>query len=243
MKPDANAHRAAGSPAGFLAWLPLLAGLGFLASCGDFVLFPEDEVSPVASFTIAPAESLACAEETVTVDASASEDPGAQEGEELQYAWTFASAPGGSQATFADDTAVSTTFSPDVTGTYQVKLTLTTSIRGATAEKTEAMTAEDTPIAVISYTPTSVKAGDEVTLSGNESMDPLEDCSSTGLSFSWELTSLPDGSQAALDDPASATPKFEADLVGSYQVQLTVTQKSTEAAATTTVTITAGAST
>jgi len=42
------------------------------------------------------------------------------------------------------------------------------------------------------------------------------------LKYSWSFASLPPGSSAALDDPASATPKFIPDLPGPYVLSLVV---------------------
>jgi hypothetical protein len=63
-----------------------------------------------------------------------------------------------------------------------------------------------------------VLIGTVVQLDGSGSRDPDGDT----LSFSWEILSRPQGSAAALSDPASATPNFTADLEGEYRVQLTV---------------------
>jgi len=63
-----------------------------------------------------------------------------------------------------------------------------------------------------------VTVGDEVRLDGSGSSDPDGD----PLTYAWEITARPEGSEAALDDPSSATPAFTADKLGSYEIELLV---------------------
>ena len=64
----------------------------------------------------------------------------------------------------------------------------------------------------------SIQVGTEVTLDGTGSSDPDGD----PLSYSWSLTSRPAGSSATLADADTPTPSFTADMAGTYQVELTV---------------------
>lgn len=65
----------------------------------------------------------------------------------------------------------------------------------------------------------SVMAGSTViTLDGSHSIDPNGDA----IRFAWTLTGMPQGSSAALSDPASAKPTFVADMPGSYVANLVV---------------------
>lgn len=69
----------------------------------------------------------------------------------------------------------------------------------------------------------SIRAGDTVMLDGTESFD--DNTASANLTYSWSFTSLPAGSDASLDDTGSAMPSFVADVVGTYVVQLLVTDE------------------
>ena len=64
----------------------------------------------------------------------------------------------------------------------------------------------------------NVLVGDVVVLDGSASSDADGDV----LSYSWSLISAPGGSTAALSDPTVANPSFNADLAGTYAVQLVV---------------------
>ncbi len=65
----------------------------------------------------------------------------------------------------------------------------------------------------------SVQVGQTVTLDGSAS----KDSKGTALSYSWSFTTRPTGSAAALTDAAKEKPTFVADVVGEYEVELTVT--------------------
>ena len=58
---------------------------------------------------------------TISIDASASSDP---DGDPLTYTWTL-TAPSGSSASLGSPTSVSTSFTPDMTGTYELFLVVT----------------------------------------------------------------------------------------------------------------------
>ncbi len=64
----------------------------------------------------------------------------------------------------------------------------------------------------------SVLVGSTVTLDGTGSSDENRDA----LSYQWSLLAKPEGSQVALSDPASAMPKFAADVKGEYRFGLVV---------------------
>lgn len=81
----------------------------------------------------------------------------------------------------------------------------------------------------------TVTIDDTVTLDGSMSNDRDGD----ELSYNWQFTSRPDGSDAALSNKAVVSPSFKADKEGQYIVELTVNDG--KAAATDSVIITASA--
>jgi hypothetical protein len=69
----------------------------------------------------------------------------------------------------------------------------------------------------------AVHIGNVVTLDGSASSDPDLNYP---LSYSWTITSKPDGSAATLSDPAVVNPSFTADLPGDYVIRLVVADSS-----------------
>lgn len=64
-----------------------------------------------------------------------------------------------------------------------------------------------------------VHIGSLVTLDGSGSTDPDGDYP---LTYSWTITSAPNGSTATLSDPTAVSPSFVADMMGDYIIELTV---------------------
>src|SRR5579859_4436382 len=65
----------------------------------------------------------------------------------------------------------------------------------------------------------TVPAGSKVVLNGSGSSNP----SGVGtLSYRWEFSSIPHGSQSTLNDVSSVMPSFVLDAPGAYVVKLTV---------------------
>jgi len=67
----------------------------------------------------------------------------------------------------------------------------------------------------------SIHATTVITLNGSASFD--DNTPSNALTYSWSFLSLPAGSTANLSNPTAATPSFIADRVGTYAVELVVT--------------------
>jgi parallel beta-helix repeat protein len=65
----------------------------------------------------------------------------------------------------------------------------------------------------------SVHPGTVVTLDGSGSSDPDENYP---LSYSWQITSMPEGSMTVLQDANTVNPTFVPDVMGNYTIELVV---------------------
>lgn len=163
----------------------------------------------------------------VTLDGSGSSD---SNGDSLTYSWRLRSVPDDSAASLSDADQVSPSFTPDVVGDYIVALTVNDGTDDSASDRVritveEATSANATPIADAGEDQT-VAVGDRVTLDGSGSTDPDGD----DLTYSWSITAMPEGSEAVLGRTTLQSPKFTADLAGTYELQLIVndgTQDST----------------
>ena len=167
----------------------------------------------------------------VTLDGSKSTGP--SQGL-LAYQWTLVSKPAGSGATISDPTTVNPTLHTDLPGQYAVKLTVTDHELNS-SEDTITVTALPSGVAAPvarAGVPQNVVVGTFVTLDGSGS-------SAAGggpLTYDWQLSSKPAGSDAALSSASVAKPSFTADVAGSYSFSLVVHDgRSSSSAATVTV--------
>lgn len=151
---------------------------------------------------------------TVTLNGSASSNPAGSG--RLSYSWTFAARPAGSSATLKNGTTVSPSFVVDASGTYLVKLTVTTD-GGTHSDQVGISTTNSPPVANAGPNRT-VAVGSTVALSGSGSSDVDGD----GLKYSFLLITRPTGSAATLAKASTVSPAFVADKPGIYVVQLTV---------------------
>ena len=177
---------------------------------------PIDNKAPIAKFVIDP--NPAKAGDVVTLDGSGSIDP---EGEDLLYKWEL-QGPKGSKAELKGKDSKSPTFTPDLPGTYVIKLVVNDGKLDSKPAGPIELKVEDSdnqaPVANAGPDQ-NVAPGAKVTLDGTSSYDPDN---SGELSYRWTLNSAPKGSKAKLDNPETAKPKFTADLDGRYIFALRV---------------------
>jgi hypothetical protein len=69
----------------------------------------------------------------------------------------------------------------------------------------------------------SIHAGEAVNLNGSGSYD--DNTPTESLQFAWTMTAKPDGSASVLANANTATPSFVSDKVGTYTIQLVVTDQ------------------
>lgn len=159
---------------------------------------------------------------TVNLDGTASSDP---DGDQLSYSWAFTSRPVGSTATLAGAATATPSFVIDVSGTYQVQLTVTDNgspplNNSATATVS---TINSAPTANAG-SPQTVLVGQTVTLDGSGSNDVDGD----PLTYSWSFNSVPANSTLTTANisqsgvPGDFNATFVPDQQGDYIVQLIV---------------------
>jgi peptidoglycan/xylan/chitin deacetylase (PgdA/CDA1 family)/PKD repeat protein len=155
---------------------------------------------------------------TVILDGSKSSDP---DGDTITYAWSFTSKPTESTATLSNATIVNPTFMADKGGNYVLQLIVTDSHGAAsTPASVTISTINSAPVANAGSAQT-VPKGAIVTLDGSKSSDPDGDT----ITYAWSFTSKPTGSTAALANGTTMHPTFTADVIGSYALQLIVTDQ------------------
>ncbi len=152
----------------------------------------------------------------VTLDGTGSWDP---DGDPLTYAWSWSARPSGSSAQLYNSTSAKPYFTPDVEGSYVVKLIVNDGVRGSSPDyvTVTANTANGAPSADAGPNQ-SVDEGDLVTLDGSGSYDPDGD----PLTYSWSFQSRPSGSTATFSNSHAVSPTFTADVAGEYSLRLIV---------------------
>jgi PKD repeat protein len=168
-------------------------------------------------------------------------------GQTVALAWSFLALPAGSVAVINALSAASPSFVPDLPGVYVVGVTPTDSSGRRGLQQTVTVTASPCGSALPSVTATASTttpyAGQAVRVAAvGADADNDAPCSAAqSLSYAWTLTTLPAGSRAVLQAPASATPSFVADVAGAYVAQVVATDSTGRASAPATVAITADA--
>lgn len=171
--------------------------------------------------------------DTVTLSGTAT-DP---EEDAMTYQWTFVSTPDGSTLTGADITGaavLSASFDPDLKGEYVLQLAVSDGTNDEVTD-TVAITIGNTPPTAYAGTDRTTIVETAITLSATAG-----DTDGDSLTYSWAVVSVPGGSAITLADVSGSdtlTPSFTPDILGSYELELTVSDG--EDAATDSVVVTA----
>lgn len=210
-------------PGSFL--LKLVVSDGKRDSKPDFVHIITANSPPSAKIVFV---STGAINERVSLDASQSTDP---EQQPLFYLWEISAKPSTSVATIENPTSINTGFIPDQPGYYAVKL----GVRDG-QDRHEAIDIiivdvsapinrfNTKPIAEAGPDQPLRQAGATITLDGSNSFDADND----PLTYSWTMIVKPENSTALLRRPDTATPEFDADIMGSYVAKLTVADRNGE---------------
>lgn len=163
--------------------------------------------------------------DTITISLSAA-DSTDTDGDSLTYTWSVDQSPSdASDSSLSSSSNETPTYATDVAGEYifglivndgtvsssKVQVTVTVNDPGNTPPTANAGADQD-----------SIVIGEKATLNGGQSTD-----AEGTVTYAWEITDKPDGSSALITTSTSVTANLEQiDKVGSYTVQLTVTDES-----------------
>ena len=190
----------------------LIVNDGLLNSAPDIAIFSSNNVAPVANAGLDQGGKAPGS--LIILNGSGSSDAN---GDPITYAWTFVSKPAGSIATLVNPTSVSPTFTVDRAGDYVVQLIVNDGTVSSTPDSVIISTNNVAPVANAGFDQFGLTPG-SIPLDGSGSSDANGD----PITYAWTFVSKPAGSIATLVNPTSVSPTLEADLVGSYEVQLIV---------------------
>ncbi|MBN1334618.1 MAG: hypothetical protein JXB39_01525 [Deltaproteobacteria bacterium] len=207
--------------------LQLGIAVALLTGCGSGNDTAQPQTSNTPPRANAGADITQSGDEVVELDGSGSFDA---DGDPLKYHWSFEYLPetSGVDERLAPFTvnhsaeAVTTTFAPDMAGTYVVELVVNDD-RANSAPDYVVVTItgqDEIPVANAGEDAT-VKLGLEVNLNGSRSYDPA----GHPLTYQWGLVDVPAASHLTLDSlvgATTATPTFQPDVMGVYVANLVV---------------------
>lgn len=158
--------------------------------------------------------------EIVQLDGSASADP--DNNNPLSFSWSIVQKPVGSLIELSNPEIVNPTFIIDEFGDYFVQL-IVTDAEGLESEpdQVKISTVNSKPIADAGHDQAIAIIGTIVQLDGSQSWDDDGD----ELSYSWSITSFPQGSESSIDNPTQVNPAFIPDIFGTYEICLVVSDE------------------
>ncbi|MBA3455422.1 MAG: hypothetical protein H0T42_20185 [Deltaproteobacteria bacterium] len=190
--------------------MPLLLSLG----CRDTYVLPMPVEINARPLALAGTGSTVLVGTRIDVNGSGSFDP---DGELVSHAWKLVGAPVGSAAVLSSATTSSSSFSPDLPGTYIVELVV---IDDAGAIAFDQVTFEATAVLV------TANAGADTTigwLARGQVTGTVAGSDGSTPTVTWTMTARPFYSTATLVNAATLTPSFIADAQGTYTLKLTAT--------------------
>ncbi|SFD53515.1 PKD domain-containing protein [Pseudoalteromonas denitrificans] len=178
----------------------------------------NQNIIPVAN---AGADRTAIINEIIELNASASSD---SEGQTLEYEWSLISKPATSgYSTLSEPKLITQSkfiFEPDVIGEYLLSLRVFDGVDYSNSDQVHILVSENQrPVAKLGQDIT-VSNSDTLLIDAGDSYDP----EGQPLTYSWEVTSAPDGFDGAIltANEYVSFASFKPSLSGSYTIQLTV---------------------
>jgi len=193
---------------------------GLVESAPDTVVVSTENVPPLAD---AGPDSTVLANDSILLDGNGSSDA---DSDPLTFAWSVIAAPWDSSAGLSDPAAVTPILDVDVPGTYVIQLIVNDGAVDSTPDTVVISTINSRPVAHAGENQT-VSIDATVVVDGSGSYDADGD----PIEFAWAFLAVPEGSTAALPDPAAESPSFTADLAGLYLIQLIVDDGTVKSAA------------
>ncbi|MDH5547209.1 MAG: PKD domain-containing protein [Gammaproteobacteria bacterium] len=200
---------------------------GELTSEADYVVITGINTVPVAKPSYR--KNTGGQINSVVLDGSFSSD---RDGHSLSYHWVLADTPAGASAVIVSPHQAITELVYDKPGIYYVHLTVDDGFQESKSPmlkiSTPGANTDPGTLPGAVTDPPHARAGNDIilfstnkeyTLDANDSHDP----NGLPMSYSWIMLSRPAGSGANLIYANSATPRFTADVRGSYVFQLTAT--------------------
>jgi len=188
----------------------LIVNNGLTDSAADFVKITATTL-PIA---VAGQDQVVSVNQSITLDGSTSSDA---KGTDLLYHWDTKSKPADATPSFTDILTKNPIFMADKAGDYEISLIVNNTVDNS-AEDSLTITAK-TPIANpgpgYNVTPNT-----NIMLNGSDSLNV--DDSKTGLTYLWSMESFPPSTSATLFDSSLSSPEFVPDVLGSYELCLTV---------------------
>jgi hypothetical protein len=196
------------------------------AGCGDrgggYIISNESDGGP-GSGNYAPTAS-AGPDQTVTIGWRVQIDGGSSYDAQslpLTYSWTITSKPPASTSLLVSTSSVTSSFIADVSGTYVISLVVS---NGSSSSNPDSVSI--TTSAAGNWDLNADAGMDQYILAGPTATVGLDGSGSWApwwqapFTYTWSFASMPDGSNAQIFDPSSATPSFIADMEGTYELNL-----------------------
>src|SRR3989339_252801 len=198
-------------PGDYVVRLTVTDSLG-LVSDYDEVLVSTFNTPPIAD--AGEDQSVIQIGALIQLDGSQSYD---EEGDNINYLWTFVNKPVGSMAVLSDVTAVNPTFTADIQGEYIIELTTSDTWSTGNPDQVIITFENVVPVANAGVNQSALE-GDIVYLDGSGSLDANLD----SLTYSWGIISKSDSSLAEINESTYIQTSFVADMSGQYIISLTV---------------------